>query len=84
MRITQAGRVGIGTDCPDYMLDVYTDNTSIKNAIRIRANTASEATLISERTSWQIFHKGLGFGGSASNSTFSRSANANVLDITQA
>ena len=86
MRINTSGNVGIGTNNPGYMLDVYTDNTSINNAIRIRSNTAREATLILERSgiSWQIFHKGAGFGGAANNLTFSSSTNANVLDITQA
>jgi hypothetical protein len=86
MRIDSSGNVGIGTNNPVNMLDVYTDNASINNVIRIRANTAREATLILERSgiSWQIFHKGAGFGGAANNLTFSSSTNANVLDITQA
>jgi hypothetical protein len=85
MRINTSGNVGIGTNNPGYMLDVYTDKTSINNAIRIRSNTAREATLILERSenSWQVFHQGSGFGGAANNLTFCSSSNANVLDITQ-
>jgi hypothetical protein len=68
------------------MLDVDTDNSSINNAIRIRANTARETTLILEKCGilWQIFHNGSGFGGAAYNLTFSSSTNANVLDVTHA
>jgi hypothetical protein len=58
------------------MLDAYTDNASINNAIRIRANTAREASLILERsgTSWQIFNKGTGFGAAANNLSFASSS----------
>ncbi len=68
------------------MLDVYSDNTSINNTIRIRANTAREATLILERSGaiWQIINKGMGFGGAANNLSICSSIKSDILEITPA
>ncbi len=86
MRIMRNGNVGIGTNTTAYALDVYTDKTSINNSIRIRANTAREATLILERSgvAWQIFNKGSGYGGATNNLSFSSSGNSQILVMTQA
>ena len=85
MIINTSGYIGINTTNPNYMLDVYTDNTSINNAIRIRANTAREATLILDRsgTIWSIFNKGSGFGGATNNLSFSSSSTSHIMEITQ-
>ena len=85
MTIQPNGYVGIGTTNTNYMLDVYTDNTSINNTIRIRANTAREATLILDRsgTIWSIFNKGSGFGGATNNLSFSSSSTSQIMEMTQ-
>jgi hypothetical protein len=85
MRLLPNGNVGIGTT-PSYMFDVYSDNSTINNAIRIRSHTSREATLILERTGsiWQILNKGSGFIGTASNLSFASSTKSEILEITPA
>jgi hypothetical protein len=78
------GRVGIGTRSPSQLLDVYTNDGSINNYIRVRATTPREAGITFDRngTLWIIFNKGTGFT-EVCNLCFQSSSVSSALEITQ-
>jgi hypothetical protein len=77
------GNVGIGTVPSSYMLDVYTDNSTFNNYVRVRGNTAREAGILLERTGtqWYIQNKGTGFPTSSNNLAFS-TPTTSILELT--
>ena len=85
LRFDTSGNVGIGTNAAAQSLDIYSDNTSKNQYIRVRANTAREAGIKLDRSgvSWDITNKGAGFTTSVNNLCFGSSSVSSVLELTQ-
>jgi hypothetical protein len=89
MTILRGGNVGIGTTNPADILTLYSNEGisgtgNIKARIRVHADR--DASLIFERggsTTWELFQKGSGFGGTAGNLTI-QSGSGISLEMTQA
>ncbi len=82
------GKVGIGTDNPNDILTIYSNDISGAGNLkaRIRVHPDRDAGLTFERggtTSWDLYQKGGGFGATAGNFVI-QGTTTNAIEITQA